>query len=124
MKGNITLKDIKREFDNLTSYQPYFERHGSTANFDMFMQTWPSTSLGFGGCGGDMLTEAFTIVVPRQDASDVFFGGKYAYTVPNNTSDEQKANFRVDVNENKSMVSVSEAKLKYGAFVDPYVSGN
>lgn len=65
----------------------------------VFPQTWSSTALGFGGCGGQAITEAYTTVVEMSwdyvnktddirglnlTTSDdriyaVFFDGKFAY---------------------------------------------
>lgn len=65
----------------------------------MFPQTWNSTALGFDGCGGQAITEAYTTVVEMSwdyvnktddirglnlTTSDdriyaVFFGGRFAY---------------------------------------------
>lgn len=47
-----------------------------------FQQCWPSTSLGFGGIGGQAFTNAYTTVVlgPMGDAC-VYFSGRFAYQV-------------------------------------------
>lgn len=65
----------------------------------VFPQTWDSTALGFGGCGGQAITEAYTTVVEMSwcytnkteeirgfnfiESEDkiyaVFFDGKFAY---------------------------------------------
>lgn len=50
-----------------------------------FNQTWGSTALGFGGIGGQAITQARTFVfIPQVDNEDciVYFGGRYAYSVP------------------------------------------
>lgn len=48
-----------------------------------FSQMWGSTTLGFGGIGGQALTSAITSVIFRNDGKiDVLFGGRKAYTVP------------------------------------------
>ena len=51
----------------------------------MFPQIWGSTSLGFGGIGGQAITTAYTVVV--NDYHDgwcsVFFGDQLAYVVKN-----------------------------------------
>ena len=51
----------------------------------MFPQTWGSTSLGFGGIGGQAMTTAYTVVV--NDYNDgycsVFFGDQLAYLIKN-----------------------------------------
>lgn len=51
----------------------------------MFPQTWGSTTLGFGGIGGQAFTRAYTVVVEDLDANiySVFFGERLAYTVQN-----------------------------------------
>lgn len=51
----------------------------------MFPQTWGSTALGFGGIGGQAITEAYTVVV-HEDISNyvgVFFGERLAYSIHN-----------------------------------------
>lgn len=46
-----------------------------------FDQTWPSTALGFSGCGGDCMTSALTSVVLKTDGTvDVYFSTRKAYT--------------------------------------------
>ena len=72
---------------------------GRITNVEMFQQTWPSTALGFPGCGGDAMTTAFTTVVHVShngaigvssiDGTEVkvneyyvvFFDGRCAYTI-------------------------------------------
>ena len=68
-----------------------------------FDQTWASTALGFGGCGGSALTTERTYVfIPNtlEDEAFVFFGETYAYTA---TTNER---FWEDV-KNHDMASVS-----------------
>ena len=91
----------------------------------VFPQTWSSTALGFGGCGGQAITEAYTTVVEMSwdyvnktddirglnlTTSDnriyaVFFDGKLAYICLN--PNEQ---FFEDLN-NKRMKSQNESKM-------------
>jgi hypothetical protein len=50
-----------------------------------FTQWWGSTALGFGGIGGQAMTEARTYVfIPEIDdqQAHVYFGSRYAYSVP------------------------------------------
>jgi hypothetical protein len=72
----------------------------------MFEQMWGSSTLGFSGVGMDVMTNAWTFVFwhpyNKEDAV-VYFGGKYAYTVPLNE------NVRKDINR-EWMRSVSESK--------------
>ena len=91
----------------------------------VFPQTWSSTALGFGGCGGQAITEAYTTVVEMSwdcvnktdnirglnlTTSDdriyaVFFDGKLAYMCLN--PNEQ---FFEDLN-NKYMKPENESKM-------------
>lgn len=91
----------------------------------VFPQTWSSTALGFGGCGGQAITEAYTTVVEMSwdyvnktddirglnlTTSDdriyaVFFDGKFAYMCLNPS--EQ---FFEDLN-NKRMKPQNESKM-------------
>ena len=48
----------------------------------MFKQTWGSTALGFGGIGGQAITEANTyVLIPLvyNQKCLVYFGGRFAY---------------------------------------------
>ncbi len=72
--------EIKNELDDGSGkkYYPEFE-------MTMFMQTWGSTALGFGGIGGQAMTNAYTTVV-REEYSGwvgVFFGESLAYKINN-----------------------------------------
>ena len=71
----------------------------SIDSIEIFQQTWPSTALGFPGCGGDAMTTAFTTVIHmhndkgvkcKKDNGEeisiteyylVFFGSRCAYSV-------------------------------------------
>lgn len=54
----------------------------------MFVQTWPSTSLGFNGIGGQAFTEAYTTVIGCFNSRTfcVYFGGRLAYSLVNPTA--------------------------------------
>ena len=41
----------------------------------MFLQTWGSTALGYGGIGGSAMTTSYTVVVSLHGAACVYFGG-------------------------------------------------
>ena len=91
----------------------------------VFPQTWSSTALGFGGCGGQAITEAYTTVVEMSwdcvnktdnirglnlTTSDdriyaVFFDGKLAYMCLN-----PNERFFEDLN-NKYMKPENESKM-------------
>ena len=47
----------------------------------MFKQTWGSTALGFGGIGGQAMTDAYTTVIEDEvhGWAGVFFGERLAY---------------------------------------------
>lgn len=51
--------------------------------FAMFPQTWSSTTLGFGGVGGQAITPAYTIIIESTHGMGycVYFGGKFAYRI-------------------------------------------
>lgn len=52
---------------------------------DVFLQAWASTALGFGGIGGQAMSEAYTTVFSDdiKNAYVVFFGNRIAYIVEN-----------------------------------------
>ena len=51
--------------------------------YAMFSQTWSSTALGFGGLGGQAITDAYTIVLRSDLLGEycVYFGGSFAYNI-------------------------------------------
>lgn len=51
----------------------------------VFSQGWGSTSLGFGGIGGQAMTDAYTTVIQEQRIGwvGVFFGECLAYVIKN-----------------------------------------
>ena len=77
-----------------TEWKPESKRREATGNMKarrpyvdevevvMFLQTWGSTALGFGGIGGAAMTSAYTVVVlgPAGDAV-VYFAGRLAYKI-------------------------------------------
>lgn len=83
----------------------------------MFPQTWGSTALGFGGIGGQAITNAYTIIVECEHTGyrAVYFGGgKLAYLVPSMASDGQRARFAQDVAA-QHLASCADAGIAYGA---------
>lgn len=86
----------------------------------MFPQTWGSTSLGFGGIGGQAITEAYTVVVDsdRAGACAVYFGGRFAYLVEHA---RQNPAFRQDV-FNQSMADCATAPRRYLSEMDSVAS--
>jgi hypothetical protein len=77
----------------------------------MFPQQWGSTALGFGGIGGQAITEAYVVIVEcRQNGQHaVYFGGRHAYTI-----DCPNGFFTEDMTA-KRMADVSGAKVRYEA---------
>lgn len=73
--------DLPFRFDYSTGERPTvndFEIH-------VFEQTWGSTTLGFGGMGGQAMTTANTYVfvpVNVNQSCFVYFAGGFAYAVP------------------------------------------
>jgi hypothetical protein len=49
----------------------------------MFVQTWGSTALGFGGIGGAAMTDAYTVILKSLHTNEhlVYFDGRFAYSV-------------------------------------------
>lgn len=74
----------------------------------MFEQTWGSTALGFGGIGGQAITDAYTVIVdgPQGDAC-VYFAGRLAYHI-----ERPNQQFREDM-ANQNMRAVSGATKRY-----------
>lgn len=83
----------------------------------MFPQTWGSTALGFGGIGGQAITNAYTTIVECDHTGyrAVYFGGgKLAYLVPPQASEEQRARFAQDVAAQR-LASCADAGRAYCA---------
>ena len=76
---------------------------------DVFSQTWGSTALGFGGIGGQSITEAYTTVVHEINSNFylVFFDEHPAYIVRS-----PKDSFFEDLRD-RNMASIEEAKGRY-----------
>lgn len=84
----------------------------------IFPQAWGSTTLGFGGMGGQTITEANTYILepaaanaPDYKTCHVYFAGRYAYSVPYGTQ------FCVDL-VSQNMAPVSEAAARYRSAED------
>ena len=87
---NNSLVNLAREVLNIAVDFPFrVKNRGATTDEDFelvtFNQTWGSTALGFGGIGGQALTQARTYVfIPLVDGEEciVYFAGRYAYSCP------------------------------------------
>ena len=68
---------IKEELSKEQIRYPLFEVMA------VFLQTWGSTALGFGGIGGQSITSAYTTVIQNDNLgyAAVFFGNIMAYIV-------------------------------------------
>ena len=85
----LKLIELQQCLFSITKY--YIEKNNKSEEIDQiisFEQSWPSTALGLGGLGGDMITTEYTTVIILVDLeinksfADVFFAGKFAYRVP------------------------------------------
>lgn len=76
---------------------------------DVFLQNWSSTALGFGGIGGQALSDAYTTVFSDilKDVYVVFFGNRMAYMV-----EEPTEEFYKDLKERR-LASVDRAFTRY-----------
>lgn len=72
--------------------------------FAMFPQTWSSTALGFGGIGGQSITDAYTVVIKSTSGYGycVYFGGQFAYRI-----DRPNDKFYIDI-EKMRMAAVKD----------------
>ena len=81
--------------------------------FAMFVQTWGSTALGFGGIGGQAITSAYVIVLECMGEFCVYFGGRFAYKVSKPTDEFYKdvvGRRMADVNSARRREKYSEQK--------------
>ena len=77
--------------------------------YAMFVQTWSSTSLGFGGVGGQAITDSYTVVIESLQILGfcVYFGGRFAYRI-----DKPNSQFWTDI-QMQSLSGVDGAKKRY-----------
>lgn len=77
--------------------------------YAMFIQTWGSTALGFGGIGGAAMTPAYVIIIESNLTGEyaVYFGGRLAYVIrrPNEAF--------IDDVQKRQMVDAAKGKSKY-----------
>ena len=73
--------------------------HDDDVEVTMFVQSWGSTALGYGGMGGASVTSAYTVIVSDGDCHCVYFGGReLAYKIKySELSDAGKENLRQDM---------------------------
>ena len=123
MSGSNKITKMARELLMINEDFPFRlgadARRISVDDFEIytFTQAWGSTALGFGGIGGQAITEANTyVLVPLYSASDyntcfVYFAGRYAYSAPCSST------LWADL-ESQSMEPVSGAAARYGSAED------
>ena len=85
------LTEMAREILDIEADLPYRFDYSDNSNptlddFELhtFEQTWGSTTLGFGGVGGQMMTSATTYVFIPMGVNQkcfVYFAGRFAYAV-------------------------------------------
>ena len=83
---NEMIEEVKEDFKNKTGHALTDMELMYEVSIYTFPQTWGSTALGFGGMGGQMMTQAQTTIIEVNTISNyaaVFFGGKFAYSVKN-----------------------------------------
>lgn len=84
----ISILSIEKDMQLRIDYSkeiPLYRFNINDFSIYIFEQTWSSTSLGFGGVGGQAFTTDFTIVlIPVTCNQDcfVYIGGRFAYHVP------------------------------------------
>lgn len=99
--SNIEYKDRDwehfsktKEIKTITKTRRHSDRDFEV--YAMFSQTWSSTALGFGGIGGQAITQAYTTVVRSDYTGEVcvYFGSRFAYKIerPNATFYTDAAN--------------------------------
>lgn len=80
--GNIT-KDLSTAIDD--AIVRFKVKYPDELAIEMWLQTWGSTALGFGGIGGQAITSAYTFLVwgDYKEKCLVYFAGRFAYEVTN-----------------------------------------
>lgn len=88
--------------------------HDDDVEVIMFVQSWGSTALGYGGIGGAAVTSAYTIIVSDGDCHCVYFGGRaLAYKVKySELTDQGKENLRQDI-LSQNMMDRHKAYTRY-----------
>lgn len=101
--ASATYKDMPQD---IHYYEDDFE-------VKLFLQTWGSTALGFGGVGGASMTPAYTVIINYDNYYCVYFAGRLAYKVNTNTDQKDKINdFFYDM-KNEFMMAVAGAVKRY-----------
>ena len=103
------LQDFSQRIADDADVKAYGDARIYSDSYDMIMfpQTWGSTALGFGGWGGQAVTQEYTTVVKFSPSKiyGVYFSDKFAYIVkkPNKT-------FADDVNK-REMKSAGDSHM-------------
>ena len=77
--------------------------------YSMFVQTWGSTALGFGGVGGQAITSAYVCIIESDLVGQfaVYFSGRLAYVI-----ERPNQKFTEDITNHK-MVDAKLGKATY-----------
>lgn len=91
----------------------------SDIKVSMFMQTWPTSALGFTFKEEPEPTDAYTVVVESDDVCAVYFSGRLAYLVPTKANDMPRQDvfwrrFRSDIGR-QVLCTCDEAAHAYKA---------
>lgn len=84
-------------------------RMGDISVYSMFVQTWSSTALGFGGIGGQAFTSAYVCVLESSLNGQyaVYFSGRLAYVIK-----RPNEKFAFDVAGHR-MVDANKGRMTY-----------
>lgn len=75
----------ERFWNHIKDHESCKDYRYPTIELYVFPQMWSSTSLGFGGIGGQAFTSAYTTVITETNTNiwGVFFGERLAYVIEN-----------------------------------------
>lgn len=111
----VAGKDGKYDAKN-PSYETRTRRyHFDEVEVKMFLQSWGSTALGYGGLGGSAITSAYTVVISHGNYYCVYFGsgGRLAYKLDmSKISQSGRMNFFSDISTG-DVKSVADARARY-----------
>ena len=109
-RSTLTREQMKTAVAPDDCFVDKSRRHGlyDLTVYSMFVQTWGSTALGFGGIGGQAVTSAYVCVIESNLVGQfaVYFGGRLAYVIerPNTKFMEDIARQRmVDARDGKAL---------------------
>jgi hypothetical protein len=84
-RSTLTREEMKTAIAPADCYVEKSRKHSlyDLTVYSMFVQTWSSTALGFGGVGGQAITSAYVCVIESDLLAQfaVYFGGRLAYVI-------------------------------------------